>query len=250
VLKSTGRVPAIVVMVNQCELIMPLSSPLESVHKRMGANFSEYDGWSLPKDFGDPSAERAALENGCAAFDLSSFGRIAVKGNGADQVAKEVVGDPALPPAEGRWVWVGSGDGRRLRLGRVKGGWLVLTPPARRQEILTAVESIAGERQLSIADLTEKTAMLGIYGPRAVEAVDNILPLDISTVEPASIRVMSFFMISVTIIRGAWTGGDGIELICPASAAPMAAGAVAKYHERQNITPAGMDCLIDAMSGK
>ena len=61
--------------------------------------------------------------------------------------------------------------------------------------------------------------------------------------------LMSFFMISITIIRGAWTDDDGIELICPASAAPLAAGAVAKYHARENITPAGMDCLLDAMSG-
>ena len=41
---------------------MSLSSPFEAVHQRMGANFSEYDGWRLPKEFGDPAAERAALE--------------------------------------------------------------------------------------------------------------------------------------------------------------------------------------------
>ncbi len=219
----------------------------------MGANFAEYDGWRLPKDFGDPVAERAALENGCAAFDLSSFGRIAVKGDGAEQAVGDLVGNQTPLPADGRWVWAGpTAVDKRLRIGRVKGGYLVVTPPQQHQEVLAAVQSSAKEKQLtglSIADLTEKTAMLGIYGPRAAEAVNNILPFDISAIEPASVTVMSFFMISITIIRGAWTGADGIELICPASAAPMAAGAVAKYHARQNITPAGMDCLLDAMSG-
>ena len=232
---------------------MSLSSPFEAVHERMGANFAEYDAWRLPRDFGDPAAERAALENGCAAFDLSSFGRIAIKGEGAEQAVGDFVGNqtPLLP--DGQWIWTEPPAGNeRLRIGRVKGGYLVLTPPAQRQEILAAVQGSADEKQLSalsIADLTEKTAMLGVYGPGAVEAVNNILPFDISAIEPASITVMSFFMISITIIRGAWTGGDGIELICPASAAPMAAGAVAKYHERENITPAGMDCLVNAMSG-
>ncbi len=219
----------------------------------MGANFAEYDGWRLPKDFGDPAAESAALENGRAAFDLSSFGRIAVKGDGAEQAVGDLVGNQTPLPADGRWVWAGPTTvDKPLRIGRVKGGYLVLTPPQQRQEVLAAVQSSAKEKQLtglSIADLTEKTAMLGIYGPGAAEAVNNILPFDISAIEPASITIMSFFMISITIIRGAWTGADGIELICPASAAPMAAGAVAKYHARQNITPAGMDCLVDALSG-
>ncbi len=232
---------------------MSLSSPFEAVHKRMGANFSEYDGWCLPKDFGDPAAERAALENGCAAFDLSSFGRIAMKGDGAEQAVGDLVGNQTLP-ADGQWVWAElTAANKCLRVGRVKGGYLVLTPPELRQEVLAAVQRSADEKQLtglSIADLTQKTAMLGVYGPGAAEAVNNILPFDISAVEPASITVMSFFMISITIIRGAWTGADGIELICPASAAPMAAGAVAKYHERENITPAGMDCLVNAMSGR
>ncbi len=233
---------------------MSLSSPFEAVHQRMGANFSEYDGWRLPKDFGDPAAESAAIENGCAAFDLSSFGRIAIKGDGAEQAVGDVVDARTPLPADGQWIWTQPPAGNeRLRIGRVKGGYLVLTPPAQRQEILAVVQGSADEKQLtglSIADLTEKTAMLGVYGPKAAEAVNNILPFDISATEPASIAVMSFFMISITIIRGAWTGGDGIELICPASAAPMAAGAVAKYHERENITPAGMDCLVNAMSGR
>ena len=219
----------------------------------MGANFAEYDGWSLPKDFGDPAAERAALENGCAAFDLSSFGRIAVKGDGAEQAVGDVVGNQTPLPADGKWLWAApTADNKRLRIGRVKGGYLVLTPPQQRQEVLAAVQKNANEKQLtglSIADLTEKTAMLGIYGPQAAEAVNNILPFDISAIEPTTITIMSFFMISVTIIRGAWTGTDGIELICPASAAPLAAGAVAKYHARENITPAGMDCLLDTIPG-
>jgi len=232
---------------------MSLSSPFETVHERMGANFAEYNGWRLPKDFGDPAAERTALENGCAAFDLSSFGRIAVKGDSAEQSLRDVMDNQTPLPADGKWVWTAPNTvDKRLRIGRVKGGFLVLTPPKQRQEVLAAIQKNANEKHLtglSIADLTEKTAMLGIYGPRAAEAVNNILPFDISAIEPTTITVMSFFMISITIIRGAWTDADGIELICPASAAPLAAGAVAKYHERENITPAGMDCLVDAMSG-
>ena len=45
-----------------------------------------------------------------------------------------------------------------------------------------------------------------------------------------------------------WLGTDGLELICPAQAGPIAAGAVAKYRHKYNITPAGMDALLAAIA--
>jgi glycine cleavage system aminomethyltransferase T len=213
----------------------------------MGAGFGEYDGWRLPKDFGDPAAERAALESGCAAFDLSSFGRITLKGGGAEEIVGALV---VALPAEERWCWSAAiSESAPLRIGRVRGGYLILTPPALRQDVLNRIQTLADSTpsEVSIADMTEKTGMLGIYGPQSLAAVKKILPFDLSGIEPQGISVMSFFMITITILRGAWTGGDGVELICPASAAAMAAGAVAKYQQRENIVPAGMDCLLAAL---
>lgn len=230
---------------------MSKSSPFETVHERMGANFAEYDGWLLPKDFGDPEAEAHSLEHGSAAFDLSSFGRITIKGNQASDLIDSLF-EAGDKPEEGKWQWAGIGGNpdKKLRVGKVKGSLLILTPPAVVGEVLSDIRSCSDEKHLSnvvITDITDKTAMLGVYGPQSVRAVDNILPFDISSIEPESIVVMSFFMISITILRGSWCGTDGIELLCPSQAAPMAAGAVAKYHERENITAAGMDCLLNSI---
>ena len=40
---------------------MARPSPFQVVHEKMGARFAEYDGWRLPKDYGDTAAERQAL---------------------------------------------------------------------------------------------------------------------------------------------------------------------------------------------
>ena len=58
---------------------------------------------------------------------------------------------------------------------------------------------------------------------------------------------MSFMMLSFTLLRGSWLAADGVEVICPAAAGSLVAGAVAKYRHKYNITPAGMDCLNDSM---
>ncbi len=72
-------------------VMMSKSSPFESVHERLGANFGEYNGWRLPSDFGDVAAESESLYSNCAAFDLCSFGKIIVKGRNASELIDKLV---------------------------------------------------------------------------------------------------------------------------------------------------------------
>ncbi len=235
---------------------MPKSSPLEGVHKALGANFAEYDGWWLPADFGDRSAEAEALAEGCAAFDLSSFGRITIQGPDSEALIDVLLACGSEKCCEGKWVWAGLKDGQgeggdMLRVARLGAGFIVFTLPAQAETVLRLAQASADETNLSnvkIADITAKGAMLGVYGPQAARIADSLLPFDIAGVAVGGIEKIAMFMISATIIRGSWTGADGVELLGPASVAKMAAGVVAKYHQRANITPAGMDCLQRAIA--
>jgi hypothetical protein len=73
------------------------------------------------------------------------------------------------------------------------------------------------------------------------------LPFDIDHLDKGDVEKVSFMMMSFTLLRGSWLAGEGMELICPAAAGPLAAGAVAKYRHKHNITPAGMESLQAAM---
>ena len=235
---------------------MSKPSPLEAVHKILGANFAEYDGWQLPADYGDRSAEAEALERGCAAFDLSSFGRITIKGAHGKALMDRLLTEGADKCCEGKWIWAGVSDGRAstdemLRVGKIGAGFVVFTLPAQRETVLRLAQSLtdeAGLADVKIDDITAKSAMLGIYGPEAVRSAGSILPFDIAGIGAGCIEKISLFMISATIIRGSWLGADGVEIVCPASVAQMAGSVVAKYHKRANITLAGMDCLKGAIA--
>ena len=233
---------------------MAKSSPFEVIYERLGANFSEYDGWRLPKDFGDAAAERKGLLEGSASFDLSSFGRIRVTGAGGWGLLDRLLAGSGEEMEIDKWAWSvicrESGGGYVVRLVRTNKGYTVFTMPAETQSVLSLLKTGAGDESggVKIVDITEQTALMGIYGPKAVEAVDRILPFDVSKIEPFCVLSMSVFMMKITIIRGSWVGLDGLELLCPASAAVMAAGAVAKYHKQAGIVPAGMFCLQNAMA--
>ena len=230
---------------------MPIPSPFESVHQRSGANFAEYDGWSLPNDFGDIAAEKTALKEASAAFDLSSFGKIKITGADSEDLIEKLMPDPSAQPDDEECVFAKfSDDDVTIRIGCVDDTYTIFTKPRDRQSALAAIQKAADDNQLTeldISDITEKTGMISIYGPQAVKSIANILPFDVTDLEPNEIVNMSFIMIQVTIIRGSWTGTDGIELLCPKSACAMAAAAVAKYRDRENITPAGMETLLSAI---
>lgn len=227
-------------------------SPFETVHKQLGARFGEFDGWTLPADFGDVQVETEALRSHCAVVDLSSFGRLSIKGSGAAAFASGLLDHGKV--FDGQWKWATlakAGMNLPCRMGRINGEVFVFTPPGTVEGAAEALERTAGGQgaDVSVANLTDKTAMLGLYGPGAMDSVRDVLPFDLSDFESGDIRRMSFFMISFTLMRGSWlTQGDGLELICPATAGPLAAGVIAKYRHKKDLTPAGMNSLLAAMT--
>ena len=235
---------------------MPIQTPFKPIHDRLGANYAEYDGWSLPADFGDLQAENHALRSESAVFDLSSFARITLKGPDAAKLIDFLTPTNLHNLSNDKWLWAIICDENGylvdiVRIAQTSGTYQILASPHKRLPILNLATKTAASANLEnvqIIDTTEKTGMLGLYGPKAVETLDRILPFNITEIAPGAVKTMTFFMISVTIIRGTWLGLDGIELICPLGAAAMAAGALARYRDREKITPAGIKTLDSAIT--
>jgi len=230
---------------------MSKTSPFDAVHRQLGARFGEFDGWTLPADFGDVQAEAAALKSHCAVVDLSSFGRLSVKGSHIAAFVGELLEGGKVH--DGRWKWATlAAGGMHLpcRVARLNGEAFIFTPPGADQAAAEAIQKQADKHTgIAVTNQTDSTAMLGLYGPAAVASVRDVLPFDISDFDEGDIRKMSFFMINFTLLRGSWVQhGDGLEIICPATAGPLAAGAIAKVRHKKNLTPAGMTSLQTAMT--
>ena len=225
---------------------MPIPSPFESVHEMLGANFAEYNGWRMPRDYGDIEAEKTALKSESVSFDLSSFGKITLKGKDSRKILENLIIDSKTPFDE-EWTWAkvaahGSKE-LNIRIGYINGIYYVFTMPADRQSVLEMIKNAPGDT--IIDDITEKTGMLALYGPGAVKAASNILPFGVSDIDEEEMMSVSLLMMQITILRGSWVGCDGLELLCPKSACGMAAAAVAKYRKKEHITPAGMVSLLE-----
>ncbi len=232
-------------------LKMSRTSPFESVHRQLGARMAEYDGWLLPGDFGSPESERSALDSRCAAFDLSGFGRVSLKGSGAGKAIESVLSRTCGALEAGKWVWGVIDKGLIVRAARLGDEFFVFSRPEAAGQVLHRLRAKAAEPEfsgLSIADLSDKTALLGLYGPDAYDGLMHLLPVEDAEIEPGSVSRLSVMVFSFVLLRGSWLGGEGLELLCSNGLAPLVAGAIAKYHKKHNITPAGMDCLRSALN--
>jgi glycine cleavage system aminomethyltransferase T len=221
---------------------MSENSPFHAVHQQLNANFADFDGCTLPANFGDITAETNALTASSAAFDLTTFARITIKGPSSETFLTTLTGQPC--PAQDTWIWAKISN-NPIRIAKIEDFWQIFTPPKSAKIILAELENAPAD--VKIIDNTPKTAMLALYGPTAFQSIKNILPFDMPELSGNSITKISFFMMNITIIRGSWIGCDGLELLCPKGAAGMAAGAIAKYKDKENIVPAGMECLKAAI---
>jgi aminomethyltransferase len=225
---------------------MAKSSPFEALHLQMGATMKDYDGWRLPSGYGSIETERQALKNHCAAFDLCSFGRVSVKGPDAAKLFGQM-GFSDLPfRASQEWKWVNNGS-QRYRIAALQSEYVVFSMPG--VDFLSKLRDLEEKSNLDvqIADLSEKTALLGLYGPQAFTSMSGLLPFDIDELDPGAAMPVSFFMINFLLLRGSWLDGEGLELMGPISTAGLVGGAITKYHKKYNITPAGMECLLSAI---
>jgi aminomethyltransferase len=225
---------------------MSKSSPFEPIHLQLGAKMEDYYGWRLPARYESVDTEQQALEQHCAAFDLCGFGRVSIKGPDAGKVL-QVMGLADIPPqASLQWNWARY-DQRPCRVAAMRNEYLLLLTPG--DEFAGKVRETAAREKLDvqIADLSEKTAFLGLYGPNAFDSMSKLLPFEIDELTPGTAMPVSFFMMNLTLLRGSWLGTDGLELICPVSAAGLVGASIVKYRQKYSITPAGMDCLLAAM---
>jgi folate-binding protein YgfZ len=233
-------------MIEAVETKIGNESPLESIHRPLGATMSERDGWSVPESYGDVLLEYAAVrERGCGVIDLSSRGRILVSGSEAVQFLNGLITNDmktlavntwmpaAFPTAQGRLI-------ASVRVVRLKDEgidknvcptFLIDTEAATHEKVLKTVERFTLAGDFHVKDVTAETAMLSVQGNKALEVVRVALgeaaagiganqtqqitwPQNDSSADRASEVAPS-----LTLIRASHTGADGFDLMVNADTA-------------------------------
>ena len=94
-----------------------------------------------------------------------------------------------------------------------------------------------------MSDQTESTAMVALQGPKVIERISGVLPVDIKAMKRYHFESGSYMgLLKFTIFRSGYTGEDGVEIIIPAKVSAMAMKLIAGKTDKPDATikPAGL----------
>ncbi len=194
-------------------------------HAERGARFGERDGRERLLDFGSFEEEYAALDGGCALFDLSEHGLFAVTGEDRTRFLNGLLTNDvaALAPGSGCRACQLTRQSKVLSDLRICAGrdrFLIETEAGAEEEALSHLRRYKIADRVSFEPLSDTMPRLSLQGPRtsdviasllgreAVEELLGMAPYDHRAVRPEE---------PVLMVRVPRTGRSGVDLLAPAS---------------------------------
>jgi aminomethyltransferase len=194
------------------------TSPLDGVHRALGARMVGFGGWEMPVSYpAGTLAEHATCRSSAALFDVSHLGSLDFRGPYVHDVIQAAFSNDLRRIAPGRAQYthlLDDSDGSVVD--DIIVWWLapdhfVVLPNASNSEAV--VEALPG-----CVDIRPERALLALQGPTARTVLGSVIP---GAAEVARFGVAPFQWESTSgLVAGTgYTGEDGVELAVPVEAA-------------------------------
>ncbi len=209
----------------------------------------EYAGWEMPLLYRGIVDEHEQTRKSGSIFDVSHMGRLHFSGKDALAFLSRVVTRNLADQKVGqsRYSLVCNEAGGVMDdviVSRDAKNWLMVCNASNREKLVKHFIDVRRTSGLDfdMSDQTESTAMIALQGPKVIDRVSSILPVDIKSMKRYRFETSSFMLVKFTVFRSGYTGEDGVEIILPAKMASMAMKALASGIDKPDATvkPAGL----------
>ena len=220
-------------------------TPLNAVHREIGARMVPFGGWDMPVEYSGLMAEHAAVRTAAGLFDVSHMGQFEVEGEGAlaflqrttaNNVAKLVDGQAqysALP------MPTGSPVDDIIVYRRSERRFLVVVNAANIEKdwrwLLAQQPSGCG-----LHDLSDQFALLALQGPKAEAILQGLTPIDLKQVAFYRFAEGRVNGADAIVARTGYTGEDGFEIFVAPGDAPALWRAIIGAGRPHGLLPAGL----------
>ncbi len=224
-------------------------TPFHDFHVAAGARLVDFAGWEMPIVYKSIVDEHNHTRNSGSLFDVSHMGRLQFTGKDATKFLDLILTRNIQTQKLGqcRYSLVCNEAGGVLDdviVSKDIKHWAMVCNASNRDKLVKHFHAVRHDKGLDfdMADETESTAMVAIQGPKVIDRVSEILPVDIRGMKRYHFVAEELFMTPFTVYRSGYTGEDGVELVIPARAATMAVKALAGGIDKPDATirPAGL----------
>lgn len=191
-------------------------------HAAIGGRMVSFSGWDMPLQYASILNEARAVRSSAGIFDVSHMGRLNISGMGAGDLLNRIL----------------SVDATKLRIGKSKynlictenGGiiddcivyrkaydnYLIIPNAANTSNVLQWIKTHINDDQIFIEDLTYKSSMIALQGPKSLTIVQQLTSTDLSKLGRFTAVRGRVAGVDTFLARTGYTGEDGLELIIPA----------------------------------
>lgn len=201
---------------------VPGRSPLDSVHRALGARVVPFGGWEMPLEYEDGTiAEHVACRTDAVVFDVSHLGSVRVEGDGAFEHLQTVLTNDLRKIEPGRAQYTHLLDEID---GSVLDDIIVWWHPEREGAAATFdVMPNASNTDRVVAALggvetTSARAVLAVQGPQVADRLADEFP-QAASVGRFRVAHARWNGVDCTVAGTGYTGERGIEIAVPTSSA-------------------------------
>ncbi len=202
-------------------------SSIHARHRELGANVMWAGDWRRAYDYGDPKAEAMAVHRAAGLIDVSTLGKLIVRGPDAGEFLDRLYPNrfSNLKPGRIRYGVITSDSGRVMDDGTIcrldDDSFYVTTTSSGAGAIYDWFTWWLADWQLDvhITDITQALSAVNLAGPRAREIMGRVTELDCSAEAFTYLDGKQAEVAGVPslILRIGFVGEVGYEIHCPAA---------------------------------
>jgi sarcosine oxidase subunit alpha len=226
-------------------------SAIHGRHRELGGNIMWAGDWRRAYDYGDPDAETMAVHDGAGLIDVSTLGKLLVRGPDAGAFLNRLYPNrfDNLKPGRVRYGVLGDDAGRITDDGTIcrldDDSFYVTTTSSGADAVEAWFAWWLADWQLDVhlTDVSQGLSAFNLAGPRAREIVSSLTALDCSNEGFAYLDGKRAHVAGVPclMLRIGFVGELGYELHCPGALAQHLWDSLLAAGEEHGIRPFGLE---------
>jgi aminomethyltransferase len=222
------------------------NTALTNKHISLGAKMVPFAGYNMPVQYEGINAEHATVRNGVGVFDVSHMGEFILKGENALDLIQRVTSNDASKLYDGKiqYSCLPNEDGGivdDLLVYRLdEQSYMLVVNASNIEKDWNWIQKY-NTKGVEMHNISDKTSLLAIQGPKAAEALQSLTDVDLASMEYYNFVKGSFAGIDNVIISATgYTGAGGFEIYFDNEHADLIWDAVFEAGKPFNIKPIGL----------
>ncbi|MDU1863548.1 MAG: glycine cleavage system aminomethyltransferase GcvT [Propionibacterium sp.] len=232
-----------------------LCTPLEGLHEKLGASFTNFAGWRMPVRYTSDLAEHRAVRTSAGLFDLSHMGEVRVAGPQAGEALDHALAGKLSSVSVGRAKYSlllterGTVADDLVTYHVADDEYVVIPNAANVTTDLTAITERCSGFDVTVTDESTSTALIALQGPASAEILLRTLGRADTSLAPDEVRDLRYYRVltgtwqgaAIMVARTGYTGEDGFELYVP-NAQAEALWTSLQNAGGEGVVPCGLAC--------